>query len=99
MMREIVTRFGREGFGFLWLIGEPLLFCMGVIVMWSIIKPEYEHGIRIAPFVMTGYMCLLLLRHQISYSQGAVQGNVGLLHVRLSQSRQQFFWPGQVRTV
>ena len=34
MMREIVTRFGREGFGFLWLIGEPLLFCMGVIVMW-----------------------------------------------------------------
>ena len=79
MMREIVTRFGREGFGFLWLIGEPLLFCMGVIVMWSIIKPEYEHGIRIAPFVMTGYMCLLLLRHQISYSQGAVQGSVGLL--------------------
>lgn len=79
MMREIVTRFGREGFGFLWLIGEPLLFCMGVIVMWSLLKPEYEHGIRIAPFVMTGYMCLLLLRHQISYSQGAVQGNVGLL--------------------
>lgn len=79
MMREIVTRFGREGLGFLWLIGEPLLFCLGVIVMWSVLKPEYEHGIRIAPFVMTGYMCLLLLRHQISYSQGAVQGNVGLL--------------------
>jgi capsular polysaccharide transport system permease protein len=79
MMREIVTRFGREGLGFLWLIGEPLLFCLGVLVMWSIIKPAYEHGIRVAPFVMTGYMCLLLLRHQISYSQGAVQGNIGLL--------------------
>lgn len=79
MMREIVTRFGREGFGFLWLIGEPLLFCLGVLVLWSIIKPEYEHGIRVGPFVMTGYMCLLLLRHQISYAQGAIQGNVGLL--------------------
>lgn len=79
MMREIVTRFGREGFGFLWLIGEPLLFCIGVLVLWSIIKPEYEHGIRVGPFVMTGYMCLLLLRHQISYAQGAIQGNVGLL--------------------
>jgi capsular polysaccharide transport system permease protein len=82
MMREIVTRFGREGFGFLWLVGEPLLFCLGVLVMWSVIKPEYEHGIRVGPFVMTGYMCLLLLRHQISYSQGAVQGNIGLLFHR-----------------
>ncbi len=82
MMREIVTRFGREGFGFLWLIGEPLLFCLGVLVMWSVIKPEYEHGIRVGPFVVTGYMCLLLLRHQISYSQGAVQGNIGLLFHR-----------------
>ncbi|MEJ8406364.1 ABC transporter permease [Brevundimonas vesicularis] len=82
MMRETITRFGREGLGFAWLIGEPLLFCLGVLVMWSIIKPAYEHGVRLGPFVMTGYMCLLLLRHQISYSQNAIQGNIGLLFHR-----------------
>ena len=82
MMREIITRFGREGLGFLWLVGEPLLFCLGVIVMWTLIKPEYEHGVRVGPFVMTGYMALLLIRHQIGYSQGAVQGNIGLLFHR-----------------
>lgn len=80
MMREIMTRFGRKGLGFLWLVGEPLLFCLGVIVLWSALKPAYEHGIRIGPFVMTGYMCLLLLRHCIQYSSGALSGNTGLLY-------------------
>lgn len=80
MMRETVTRFGREGLGFLWLIGEPLIFCIGVLVMWSLIKPAYEHGVRLGPFVMTGYMCLLLLRHQASFSVGAIQANTGLLY-------------------
>ena len=82
MLRETITRFGREGLGFLWLIGEPLMFCIGVLVMWSLLKPEYEHGVRLGPFVMTGYMCLLLLRHQSAYSLGALQGNIGLLYHR-----------------
>lgn len=82
MMREMVTRYGRQGLGFVWVIGEPLLFCFGVLVMWSIIKPEYEHGVRLGPFVMTGYMALLLLRHQISFSIDALRGNIGLLHHR-----------------
>ncbi|AQR60890.1 ABC transporter [Brevundimonas sp. LM2] len=85
MMREVITRFGREGLGFLWLVGEPLMFCFGVLFMWSVIKPEYEHGVRLGPFVMTGYMSLLLFRHQISYAQAAVQANVGLLFHRRVQ--------------
>lgn len=82
MMRELATRFGREGLGFAWLVGEPLVFCIGVIILWTVSKPAYEHGIRIAPFVMTGYMCLLLLRHQITLSLGALQANIGLMHHR-----------------
>jgi len=82
MMRETTTRYGREGLGLLWLIGEPLVFCFGVIIMWSIIKPAYEHGIRVAPFIMTGYMCLLLLRHLIGANMNALQANGGLLFHR-----------------
>ena len=81
-MREIVTRFGRESAGFLWVIGEPLVFCAGVLVLWTAVKPAYEHGVRIGPFVMTGYMCLLLLRHMLSMSVGALQANVGVLYHR-----------------
>lgn len=82
MMREIITRFGREGGGFLWLIGEPLMFCIGVIVMWSVLKPAYEHGIHVGAFVMTGYMCLVLMRHVINYTMNAVQANIGMLYHR-----------------
>ena len=82
LMREMTTRFGREGLGFVWMIGEPLIFCLGVLVMCTLIKPEYEHGIRLGPLVMTGYMCLVLFRHMISFSLGAVEANVGLLHHR-----------------
>jgi capsular polysaccharide transport system permease protein len=82
MMREVITRFGREGLGFAWLIGEPLLFCFGVMALWSITKPAYEHGIRLAPFVMTAYMSLILCRHLISYLSGALQANMGLLYHR-----------------
>lgn len=82
IMREIVTRFGREGLGFLWLMGEPLLFCLGVMGLWTLLKPEYEHGIRVAPFVMTGYMSILLFRHIVSHANGALQANTGLLYHR-----------------
>ncbi|GLK49345.1 transport permease protein [Brevundimonas intermedia] len=82
IMREIVTRFGREGIGFLWLVAEPLLFCLGVMGLWWIIKPEYEHGIHVAAFVMTGYMSILLFRHIVSNANGALQANAGLLYHR-----------------
>jgi capsular polysaccharide transport system permease protein len=82
VMREILTRYGREGIGFLWLVAEPLMFCFGVLIMWSVIKPPYEHGIRLAPFLMTGYMSLLLFRHIVSHSISAVQANSGLLYHR-----------------
>lgn len=82
MMRELITRYGRRGLGFAWVIGEPLLFCLGVIALWSVARPAYENGLRLGPFVMTGYMCLLLLRNQISLSLSALQANAGLLHHR-----------------
>lgn len=82
LMREMTTRFGREGLGFLWVVGEPVLFCLGVLLMWSLVKPAYEHGVRVGPFVMTGYMSLLIYRHMISFSVGALAANIGLMYHR-----------------
>jgi capsular polysaccharide transport system permease protein len=36
MMRELHTRYGRENLGFVWLIVEPLFFCLGVMVVWTV---------------------------------------------------------------
>jgi capsular polysaccharide transport system permease protein len=81
-LREIATRYGRDNLGFLWVIGEPLLFCASVSVMWSLIKPEYEHGVAIVPFVITGYMPILLVRHMLSHGMYAARVNAPLLYHR-----------------
>ncbi len=82
MLRELGTRYGRDNIGFLWLIGEPLVFCAGVLVMWTLLRPPYEHGIPITPFVMTGYLPLTLLRHMIMHALQCVKVNAGLLYHR-----------------
>lgn len=82
VMREMTTRYGRQGLGFAWIIGEPLLFCFGVLILWTLTKPAYEHGIRLAPFVMTGYMSLILMRHFIALLASALQANLGLMYHR-----------------
>jgi len=82
ILRELSTRYGRDNIGFLWLLGEPLIFTFGVLVMWNIIKPPYEHGIKITPFVITGYMPLILMRHMISHGLNSVKVNNALLYHR-----------------
>jgi len=47
MMRETSTRFGREGIGFAWLILEPLIFCLAVLALWTLTKPDYSNGIKV----------------------------------------------------
>lgn len=99
ILREMMTRYGREGLGFVWLIVEPLAFCLAVIVLWTAVKPEYEYGVRVAPFVMSGYMCLLVIRHLVSNGVNALQANTGLLfhrkvrplHIYLSRAFLEFF--------
>lgn len=81
IMRELYTRFGRENLGFLWIVGEPLMFCVGVSVMWSAIHSA-EHGIGIVAFVITGYNPLTLWRHCVNRSLKAFESNGSLLFHR-----------------
>jgi capsular polysaccharide transport system permease protein len=80
MLRELATRYGRDNVGFLWVIFEPLGFCIGVLLMWRAIRGPVENGISVVPFVMTGYMPLILVRHMTMYSLNAVKINSALLY-------------------
>ncbi|MGO4171782.1 ABC transporter permease [Bosea sp. TAF32] len=62
-LRFVVTRYGRENIGFLWVFVEPMLLCLGVMGLWSIMKGKTEHGIQLTAIVFTGYMPLTLWRH------------------------------------
>lgn len=82
MLREIMTRFGRENLGFFWLMGEPLLFTLGVMGMWYLVKGHLEHDVGIAPFILTGYTLLTLWRHVIGRAIHCFRQNTGLLFHR-----------------
>ncbi len=83
IMRELSTRYGRDNIGFLWIIAEPMIFATGVSLMWSQIHPPYENGIPLLPFIITGYMPLILIRQVVGYSVGAVKNNNSLLFHKL----------------
>ena len=84
MMREIHTRYGRENLGFLWLVLEPLLFCLGVVIIWSVAQGRYTHAghIDVLSFVMTGYLPLTLWRHTTNRAVHCFRANATLLYHR-----------------
>jgi capsular polysaccharide transport system permease protein len=82
VIREILTRYGRENIGFLWLIGEPILFCAGVSIVWTAMRPAHDHGLPTTAIVITGYVPLTMWRHSISRAVKAFESNGGLLFHR-----------------
>ncbi|MBB2156298.1 ABC transporter permease [Gluconacetobacter diazotrophicus] len=82
MMRELHTRFGRENLGYLWIVGEPILFCAGVAVVWTAIRPAHEHGLPTTAIVVTGYVPLTMWRHCLGHSLHAFTANGSLLFHR-----------------
>jgi capsular polysaccharide transport system permease protein len=82
MMRELITRFGRENLGVLWLVGEPMIFTLGVTTLWSAMGLSHGTGIPIVAFAVTGYSSVLMWRNSASRCSGAVEANKPLLYHR-----------------
>jgi capsular polysaccharide transport system permease protein len=82
LMREVITRFGRENLGVLWLAGEPILFTIGVATLWSLIGQHAGSPIPIVAFAVTGYSSVLMWRNSANRSSSAIEQNKPLLFHR-----------------
>lgn len=82
MMRELITRFGRENIGFLWMMVEPLLFAVLVGIGWRFMKGPEEHGVSVIAFIATGYIPLTLFRNCVTRSVRVFSVNSSLLYHR-----------------
>ncbi|MBM3613658.1 MAG: hypothetical protein FJX19_11965, partial [Alphaproteobacteria bacterium] len=40
VLREVITRYGRHNLGFAWLLLEPLVFTLGVIMLWTVFNQK-----------------------------------------------------------
>lgn len=77
-MRETITRFGREGLGTIWLVAEPAMFIVGVMVIFSHIESHATYSI--AEYLAVSYPTLLFWRNGTSRVTKALDFNRTLLH-------------------
>ena len=82
LMREVLTRFGRHNIGFLWLFVEPMLFTLGVTMLWTLAGAAHVSSLPIAAFALTGYSSVLLWRNMPNRCIGAVEPNLALMYHR-----------------
>jgi capsular polysaccharide transport system permease protein len=82
LIREIYTRYGRQGLGFAWIVAEPLIFAVPVLFVWRAARGSHEHGIALMPFLWSGYLAILLFRHVGARILLFIRVNAGLLYHR-----------------
>lgn len=81
-VREILTRFGRHNIGFLWLFVEPMLFTVGVTLLWTAFQSTHGSDLPITAFAVSGYSSVLLWRNMPSRCILAIEPNLSLLYHR-----------------
>jgi capsular polysaccharide transport system permease protein len=82
MMREIITRYGRDNLGVLWLVGEPMIFTIGVATLWSAAGLVHATNIPVVAFAVTGYSSVLMWRNATSQCSAGIEQNKPLLFHR-----------------
>jgi capsular polysaccharide transport system permease protein len=82
MMREVITRFGRENLGVLWLVLEPMIFTLGVTTLWTAAGMHHASPIPIVAFAVTGYSSVLMWRNSANRVSAAIVQNKALLYHR-----------------
>lgn len=83
LLREVITRYGRRNIGFLWLLLEPVIFTLGVVLLWNLVRHDSGYRVAVTPFIVTGYASLLLWRNCSFRGLKAIEPNRSLLHHRL----------------
>jgi capsular polysaccharide transport system permease protein len=82
LVREIITRYGRDNLGFLWIFVEPMIFTLGVTTLWTFTQHLHGSNLPIVAFSITGYSSVLLWRNCATRSATAIPVNLPLLFHR-----------------
>lgn len=82
VLRDVITRYGRHGLGFLWLFLEPMMFSIGVTIIWTVARMSHMgvSTMPIAGFALTGYSAIVLWRNFVNRLSNNTSSNKGLLY-------------------
>ena len=82
VLRELLTRYGRNNIGFLWLFVEPMLFTLVITAFWAATRTIHGSNIPIVAFALTGYASLIMWRNMGNRCIDSLRANLPLLYHR-----------------
>lgn len=82
IVRDLMARYGRGNIGFLWVLLEPMILCVGVMFVWSLIRGDDHPGINLIGLVISGYMPLTLWRHVTNRGVFGLRNNASVFYHR-----------------
>lgn len=82
LMREVITRYGRNNIGFLWLFIEPLMMSLLIVLLWKFARADKYSTLNIIAFIVTGYPLAMMWRNVSNRAIGAISANQSLLYHR-----------------
>jgi len=81
LMREAITRFGRHNLGFMWIFLAPMIFTLGVTLLWSVFhKSQGGPDVPVTAIAITGYSTVMLWRNAATHCSRAIDPNLPLLY-------------------
>lgn len=83
ILREMITRFGRHNIGFLWMFVEPMMFSIGITILWTYIGGHAKGTIPVAGFALTGYSAIVAWRNSVGRISSSIKANKALLYHRV----------------
>jgi len=82
ILRELMTRFGRRGGGFIWIFIEPLLFIAMIGTFRYIWRGGVRHDFHPVVFAFASLVPFMMFRHILARAADAVNANRSLLYHR-----------------
>ena len=79
ILREARTRFGRSRLGYLWAIGEPVVYVMTFTAAFTLLRTLPALGNSIAEFLLTGILPYQVFSNIVQRASTAIPANRALL--------------------
>ena len=85
ILRELLTRYGRDNIGYLWILVEPLTLALAVAAIHVGNGGGTHHAgdIRPVPFTLSGYCVFMIFRSVVTRAETTIESNKPLLYHRM----------------
>jgi len=77
-LRELKTRFGESRLGYFWIIIEPMIHIVMLLVIFSVFRSQMMPQVPFSLFLITGLVPYFLFQHIVNALVGSIPANLAL---------------------